>query len=90
MVHTIGVIEAGRLRLWRRIGTKVTHWRTIRGSPERLARALRSALELDALAVSLGGWAQAFRLGLDAVEPRHLVKVTPRVLPEHDLDGGLG
>lgn len=85
----IALIENGRLVLWRRVGRRLTYWREVRGDAAKLDRALRSARELTELARGSGGWANALSFGLDAPEPRHLVKVSPGVLLQDDLDSGL-
>ena len=86
----LGVLAGGKLKLWRNVAGRLVPWLVVFGDEARLARALSAAREVDELALGLGGWAKVLRFGLDAPEPRHLVKVVPRVLPKDDLDGGLG
>jgi hypothetical protein len=85
----LGILEEGRLRLWRRIGGRLVPWREIHGDDGRLLRALSAARELDALAGDVGGWTEAFRLSLDPLEPRNPRKVVARVLPKDSLDRSL-
>lgn len=90
MLGMVGLIVGPRLRLWRRIDGRLVPWTTVTGDEARLRVALGFAQELSRLAVEGGGWAQVFRLGFDAPEPRHLRKVTFRTVPENGLDGRLG
>lgn len=85
----LGILAGTRLRLWRRVAGRLQPWHEVHGEPPKLARALRRAQELDALAAGLGGWAEVFRLSFDPVKPRHLRKVAPWVQPKDDLNGRL-
>lgn len=90
MCGILGLIEGDRLTLWRVVDGRPVQFAAVEGSKAKIERALAYARELDVLATGLGGWAKVFGLRFNPPEPRHLVKVAPRIVAQDDLDSRLG
>lgn len=86
----LGIFEPGRLVLFRRVGGRLVHWRTIEGDENALKAAMWAAGELTLAAREIGGWSEALRLGLNPAKPVKAARVVARILPHHDLNGGFG
>lgn len=82
----LALIRGRRLVLYRRIGGKLALWRELTGEPDELARAIASAREVTSLALSLGGWANALRLGLNPSKPVPATGVPARVFLQDELN----
>jgi hypothetical protein len=78
------------MSIYRRVGPKMQFWRVIRGGDFEQMRAMETAVELDALASAMGGWAQALRLGLNPAKPVHSTRIASWFLLQDKLNGRLG
>ena len=88
MAGMLGMLTAGRLRLWRRVGRALVPWRDLRGSDEQLRSAIRAAREV-CVEESVVGGGEVLGLGLDAPKPRLPQKVGARILAKNGADRGL-
>lgn len=86
----LGVVEPGRLTLFRRVQGRLVFWRVVVGDKPTIDAAIGAARELTIAAGEVGGWAKALCLGLNATEPEDPGGLVVPLFPQHGLDGSLG
>ena len=86
----LALVRDGEVVIYRRVGARLLHWRSVRGDERKIAAAIEAARAVRAEALASGGWAKVFLLGFEPAKPRHLRPVLAGVILEDDLDGDLG